>query len=106
MPRLVIVPRWGGDPTSDFYPWLRREVAATFDDTATAPLLPTPDAPQIAPSVAHLADLLGDDPTESWVLARSVGCQVAMRTLERLDGPRVAGCLFVAGWFMLAGPAE
>jgi len=48
--RLVIVPRWSGRASSDFYPWPREQLAALqgapFAEVIV-PELPDPDAPRI-----------------------------------------------------------
>ncbi|MEM9457147.1 MAG: alpha/beta hydrolase [Myxococcota bacterium] len=101
--KLVIVPRWGGNADSDFYPWLREQVADRFDSVVTASLAPSPDAPEIEPSVANLRPLLSDG-ARTVVLSHSVGNQVVIRTLAGLEAGAVAGCLLVAGWLSIDEP--
>ncbi len=100
--RLLLVPRWAGTADSDFYPWLREQVASTFDSIVTAELRPRPDAPQIEPCIEALTPLL-DDPTPTIVLGHSAGNQVVMRTLARRS-ESVAGCLLVAAWYRIDEP--
>jgi predicted alpha/beta hydrolase family esterase len=100
---LVIVPRWSGDAHSDFYPWLGREIDG-FAAIRCSALLPTPGAPEIAPSVESLRATM-TAPHDTIVVAHSVGCQVALRALATLERP-VLGCLFVACWFWVDEPWE
>ncbi|MCA9652993.1 MAG: alpha/beta hydrolase [Myxococcales bacterium] len=102
--RLLIVPRWSGTGDSDFYPWLREQVADAFTDIEAASLRPTPGAPEIAPCVAELRARLSEDRERTVLLGHSVGNQVVMRTLAELPGPAVAGCLLVAGWYRVDEP--
>ena len=102
--RLVIVPRWGGDAGSDFYPWLRDQVGDLFAEIAVAPLLPIAGAPEIEPTVAALLPLLETAPPRTYVLAHSVGCQATLRALTRLAPARIAGCLLVAAWLAVDEP--
>jgi len=102
--RLVIVPRWGGDASSDFYPWLRERVADEVDAVITSTLLPTPSLPEIEPSVADLLARLGDAGSDVLMMGHSVGNQVVMRALAERGGPPVVGCLLVAGWYAVDEP--
>jgi hypothetical protein len=102
--RLIIAPRWGGDESSDFYPWLRDEIGDRFDEVVAAPLLPAADAPEIEPTVAALLSLLEIDPARTYVLGHSVGCQATLRALARLAPARIAGCVLVAAWLSVDEP--
>ena len=104
--RLVLVPRWSGDASSDYFPWLKR--LATGLTVEVSPLRPVPNTPEVEPTVAALLEVLGDDPellSRTLVLAHSVGCQAAMRALARLGpGQAVRGLLCVAGWWTVDQP--
>jgi uncharacterized protein len=97
--RIVLVPRWAGTGESDFYPWLREHAGVTV---TAAPLLPTPGAPEVGPTIDAVLLALGDDPealAATVIVGHSVGVQAAMRALARLgDGRRVRGLLGVTGW--------
>ncbi|MBL9101845.1 MAG: alpha/beta hydrolase [Myxococcales bacterium] len=106
--RLIVVPRWGGTPRSDFYPWLAARLAGRpdiFEDVYVCDL-PEPGTPRIdtwPPAISRaLADgLVG----ETFVLAHSVGCQAAMHAIAALpEGVTIAGMLAVAGWWTVDRP--
>lgn len=102
--RLVIVPRWAGGADSDFYPWLREQLADAFDSVVTVKLAPSADAPKIEASVASLRAQLSGETANTILLAHSVGCQIVMRTLAEPDTGPVAATLLVAGWFAIDEP--
>lgn len=109
--RLLLIPRWGGGPTSDWYPWLAAELdgldAPPFDRVEVA-AMPDPDLPTVAAWVARVREVLGEDPEvlrRTVVAGHSVGCQAVLRALADLpDGARVSGVLCVAGWFWVDEP--
>jgi serine hydrolase len=111
MQRLVLVPRWEGDATTDFYPWLGRKLEelepALLSTPRVSSLLPRPDGPTIAASVKRWREtvLADGEPGQTIVIAHSVGCQVTMRGLATLEEP-IAGCVFVGGWFSIDEPWE
>jgi uncharacterized protein len=107
---LFIVPRWGGKPESDFYPWLQSELAqppALF--SRVQPLaMPVPGAPVPAAWVGALAEAVGPQPAPGTVLmGHSVGCQAVLRYLASLPaGKAVEGALLVAAWWSVDRPWE
>jgi predicted alpha/beta hydrolase family esterase len=111
MRRLRIVPRWGGTPENDFYPWLTRALAerspAAFDDVR-AIAMPDPALPTIEGWVGRLSAELGgevDAAPETVLLGHSVGCQALLRYLASLpDGVKYRGALLVAGWLSIDKP--
>lgn len=115
MPRLCIVPRWGGGPERDFYPWLRAALQAEQPPRFSqilSPDMPNPSTPTIAAWVGHLDSVLpAADAAQRAVLGQtvlmghSVGCQAAMRYLAGLpEGVTLAGAVYVAGWLSVDRP--
>lgn len=99
--RTVLMPRWGGDGGSDFYPWLQRQLARPVEVAE----LDRPDAPTIAGCVASLERAIGPDRAQLVLVGHSVGCQAILHTLARFaPDVRVAGTLFVAGWWSVDEP--
>lgn len=100
--RVLIVPRWGGGPSDDWYPWLLERIAAgdvPGADRAEVLALPNPTAPEVERWSQGVAARLAEDPARTVVVGHSVGAQAALRALATLpDGVRVAGMLAVAGW--------
>ena len=109
--RLVVVPRWGGGPASDWYPWLAAELDGLDPppfDTVEVAAMPDPDLPTVAAWVARVREALGEDAEalrRTVVAGHSVGCQAVLRALAELpDAARVSGVLCVAGWFWVDEP--
>ena len=109
--RLILIPRWGGMPASDWYPWLERELAAV-QPPAFTPVqvaeMPHPELPTIPAWRDRVQTLLGNDAATNActvLAAHSVGCQAAMRALAAMPaGTKIAGLFFVAGWFATDAP--
>lgn len=109
--RLIIVPRWGGRPDADFYPWLlarlSSEHAELFSQVQVLDL-PKPELPDVKTWPAAISTVLGTEPSRlenTYVLAHSVGCQALMRSLFELpDETRIGGALCVAGWWEIDRP--
>src|SRR5262245_2517503 len=62
--RALLVPRFGGDATSDWYPTALPELANLGITTNVVSLLPAPTAPGVDEMVAAIAKTVGDDPHE------------------------------------------
>ncbi len=113
--RLCIIPRWGGGPEHDFYPWLRTQLLALqppLFDEVLAPSMPDPATPTIAAWVERIAQILGPldergrrQLARTVLLGHSVGCQALLRYVASLEGEiEVAGLLCVAGWLTVDRP--
>jgi predicted alpha/beta hydrolase family esterase len=105
--RILLVPRWSGTGDSDFYPWLRREIAdrhpgVTFEIAELQP----PDAPDLERTVAGVAAALDASERSSTLLVgHSVGAQAAMRALARSSGrDTLHAFLGVAAWWTVDQP--
>jgi predicted alpha/beta hydrolase family esterase len=103
--RALLVPRFGGDATADWYPTALRRLAALGIGTKVVPLLPAPTAPGIDETVAAIAAAVGDDPqeiAETILIGHSVGSRALLAYLSRHGAHRsFAGFVSVAGWFTL-----
>ncbi len=105
---LTIIPRWAGNSSSDFYPWLTaqlREQPGLFDSVRALDM-PDPKQPTVAAWGAALSSALGPAPAEGTVLlGHSVGCQAVLRYLATLPAEKtVDGVLLVAGWWSVDAP--
>jgi hypothetical protein len=106
---LVVVPRWGGTPASDCYPWLTarlREPSPPAFEPVRVLDMPRPEQPETStwvPALAKAADAL---PAERTVLVgHSVGCQTVLRYLAaQPEGRRFAGVLLIAAWWTVDEP--
>lgn len=106
--RLVLVPRWGGNPGVDFYPWLGRRLAELGWRGEIEPVaLRPPDPPDLALTVAAVRQRIASPAraARTVVMGHSVGAQAAMRAVAELpDGMAVAGLVLVAGWWQVDEP--
>ena len=103
--RVVVVPRWGGTPADDWYPWAAAELGA--DGVSLEALaLPDPAQPEIDAWIAGVAAGLAEGAAaETILVGHSVGCRAALRAVERLpDGVRLPGLLLVAAWWDVDDP--
>jgi serine hydrolase len=102
--RVVVVPRWGGGPDSDFYPWLERSVPPGLRVERLA--LPDPDQPTIDAWVPRVREALGGETerARTILLGHSVGCMAAMRALDEPSVRPVYALICVAGWWTVDEP--
>lgn len=100
------MPRWGGSPGSDFYPWLVATLTPAWEVVVCD--LPEPGTPRQDTWPPAICAALGSERealARTFVLAHSVGCQASLHALATLpDGSRVAGMLAVAGWWTVDRP--
>jgi predicted alpha/beta hydrolase family esterase len=101
--RAVLVPRFGGDPSTDWYPTALRQLAGHGISTKVVALLPKPTEPGIDEMVAAIAKAVGDNPQEiaqTILIGHSVGSRALLAYLSRHGVHRsFAGLVSVAGWF-------
>jgi predicted alpha/beta hydrolase family esterase len=98
---ILLISRWSGHPTSDWYPWLAKQVA-DLGATIDVPALPHPESPEIASWTVAVREALGALPTgtRTLVVGHSVGNHAILRALASMDAPAsLVGALFVAGWW-------
>lgn len=101
--RVVVVPRWGGGPDSDFYPWLDEQLSEGVSVVRHTFL--RPDAPRIDEWASVILAQLWEAPEDALIVGHSVGCRAALHALSRLrPGVRVGGLLCVAGWWRVDSP--
>lgn len=102
--RLVVVPRWAGTSSVDWYPWIKDALKAKFPTLNVHILdMPNPTTPTIENWVGHLRKELPTIDKNTYLVGHSVGCQTVVRYLEKAQG-EVGGALFVAGWFHVDNP--
>jgi predicted alpha/beta hydrolase family esterase len=106
--RAVLVPRFGGDATADWYPTALRQLADLGIRAKVVSLLPDPTAPGIDETVAAIAKAVGDNPQEiaqTILIGHSVGSRALLAYLSRHGVHRTfAGLVSVAGWFTVDDP--
>ncbi|MBU4224161.1 alpha/beta hydrolase [Patescibacteria group bacterium] len=99
--RVFIIHGWGGSPEDDWFPWLKKELEQKGFEVF-APAMPNTEEPKIEEWVSFLANLVGESDENTYFVGHSIGRQAIMRYMERFDGIKVGGIVFVAGWFNLA----
>lgn len=110
--RILIVPRWAGSPTSDYYPWLIAALRDRFGDglEVRALAMPEPGTPRIDSWPPTLLAQAGSDRAalaRTMLVGHSVGCQTVLRALAALEeGASVGGVLLVAAWTRVDNPWE
>ncbi|NDJ54143.1 MAG: hypothetical protein GYB68_13820 [Chloroflexi bacterium] len=97
---LVVIPRWGGNPESDWYPWIQTE--APFDSVHLMEM-PDPNENPIEDWVATIQNVVSVHPdrlAETIFVAHGAGCQALLHYFSKLPpGFKVGGALCVAGWW-------
>jgi serine hydrolase len=106
---VCIVPRWGGDETSDWYRFVRDRVKAHalpgVGEATVVPLRPDANAPRIGPSVEALDRALGTELGRTLLIGHGTGCRALLHYLGGVPaGVWARGLLCVAGWWMLDAP--
>lgn len=106
--RVIIVPRWAGGASSDWYPSLCAALSPTLTSIRALDL-PSPQAPTIDAWVggieAALAELDDAALARTLVIGHSVGCRALLHALARqAPGRRVGGLLLVAAWWTIDSP--
>lgn len=108
--RLVIIPRWGGTPKDDFYPWLVRTVTAAHTDVfeqIEVVDMPLPHEPELGLWIAATRIAIGDveQAARTVIAGHSVGFQAVMRALAELeDDVVVAAAVGIAPWWTVDAP--
>jgi predicted alpha/beta hydrolase family esterase len=109
--RLLLVPCWAGTPSSDFYPWLRAQLAAVHPRlfaSVEALDMPEPQTPVVQAWVDAIVQRIGTDAAlahRTLLLGHSVGCQAVLRAVAALpQSLAVHGVLGVAGWWSVDQP--
>jgi uncharacterized protein len=108
---LIIVPRWGGTPASDWYPWITKKLAeqAHFQSVVVCNM-PNPETPTISAWTSALLHMLKSRQyplSELVLVGHSVGCHAVMHALQQLDeGEAIDTAVFIAGWWDVDQPWE
>ena len=101
--RAILVPRFGGDVTSDWYPTALPQLGNLGIRTQVVAPLPEPTAPGIDETVAAIAKAVGDDAHDigqTILIGHSVGSRALLAYLSRHGAHGTfAGLVSVAGWF-------
>jgi hypothetical protein len=103
--RAILVPRFGGDAATDWYPTVLRQLTDVGIKANVVSLLPRPTAPGIDETAAAIAEAVGQNPQEiaqTILIGHSVGSRALLAYLSRHGAHGTfAGLVSVAGWFTL-----
>jgi hypothetical protein len=115
--QVYVVPRWGGSPSDDWYPWLKRELeaggsAAAADYQVHLLNMPAWDTPVIERALTYLTEVLPVERLNKdvFLVGHSVGCLSILHYLAQMaaqypaDPPQIGGVVCVAGWFSIDSP--
>ncbi|MEK6858065.1 MAG: alpha/beta hydrolase [Nanoarchaeota archaeon] len=99
--RAFIIHRWGGNPSSDWYLWLKKKLEGE-GFKVTVPEMPDTSEPKIDVWISHLNQVVEELDSETIFIGHSIGCQTIMRFLEKQDlKDKIRKVIFVAGWLKL-----
>lgn len=99
--RAVIVHGWEANPSSDFFPWLKKELESRGYQV-DVPTMPETDNPVIKDWVGHLSKVIGTPNEDIILIGHSIGAQAILRYLENLPAKQSVGLVVcIAGWFTL-----
>jgi len=99
MKRVIIVHGWGGYPEEGWFPSFKKELE-TRGCKVLVPKMPHQENPTIEDWVKFLSKTVGKPDENTYLVGHSIGCQTILRYLETVSN-KIAGALFVAGWFNL-----
>lgn len=98
MKRVFIVHGYGGNPDSNWFPWLKAKLEHV-DIVVDVPVMPNTDAPELSQWLLHLQKVVGQLNEETYFVGHSLGCPTILRFLENLNGgEKVGGVVLVAGF--------
>jgi len=102
MKQVYLIHGWGGGPESEsWFPWIKKELEKK-GFKIHIPTMPNPNYPKIKEWVGFLEKNIKSVDKNTYFIGHSIGCQTIMRYLERLPKKnKIAGCVFIAGWFNL-----
>lgn len=102
MKKVIIVHGWGGNPSGDWFPWLKKELEVKSIEVII-PKMPDTLHPMIDSWVPALADAAGDVNEDTIFVGHSIGCQTIFRFVEKLpENTRIGGIILVAAWLHLS----
>ncbi len=103
--RVFIVPKWGGNPYSDWYQWLSSELVKK-NIVVHALSMPNTEDPDMDEWIGSLKSQVDKPDTNTYLVGHSMGAQAILRYLEGLKGQeKIGGAVFVAGFITIKNEA-
>lgn len=103
MKRAFLVHGWGGNPTSDWMDWAKKELEKKgYQVHALA--MPDTHYPKMKKWIPHLTQVVGEPQATDIFIGHSMGCQTIMRYLQDLPANKIVDrAILVAGFVKLTG---
>ncbi len=96
--RVFIIHGWGGDPGSNWFPWLK-EMLEKRGMEAVVPRMPDSENPKLAAWLETLRKAVGGPDAETFMVGHSLGCITILRYMQGLgDEDKIGGAVLVAGF--------
>src|SRR3989338_7559322 len=96
MKKVFIVHGFMGSPDGNWFPWLVSELSLQ-GIAAQALKMPTPYLPKVSEWVKTIADAIGEDFENSYLVGHSLGVPAILRFLESLSDEKLGGAVLVSG---------
>jgi len=101
MKKAIIVHGWGGNPSGDWFPWLKKKLESESFEV-TVPEMPDTLHPTIGAWTSTLKDAAGDMNSDTILIGHSIGCQTILRFIENLPSDiKIGKIILVAAWLHL-----
>lgn len=101
MKKAIVVHGWGGNPSGDWFPWLKQELE-DIGYEVVVPEMPDTMHPKIDVWIAELGKAAGSIDDETILIGHSIGTQTILRFVEHLPSNiRIGKIVLVAAWLHL-----
>ncbi|MEK7558412.1 MAG: alpha/beta fold hydrolase [Patescibacteria group bacterium] len=96
--RVFIIHGWEASSSSDWFPWLKKELENRGFEV-TVPDMPDTERPNKEVWITYLASLIGAPDEQTYLVGHSIGGNTVLRYLESLDNKKIGGAVLVAPYF-------
>ena len=102
--RVIVIHGYGASPEAHWFPWLSDTLKRRGVFTNVV-CLPAPEEPDATEWELAVTNALGSPDQSTWIVAHSLGCITAIRTLAALRGSWMLGGLVLVAGFTGSLPA-
>jgi hypothetical protein len=96
--RVFIIHGWQGNPSSNWFPWLKIELAKLGYEVSV-PAMPNSYKPQAKEWISCMNKTIGNPTKSDYLVGHSLGVIAILRYLEQLQaGQEIGGAVFAAGF--------
>ncbi len=104
--RAYIIHGWGGNPESNWFPWLKKELEAKNIKTAIL-AMPDSDLPKMNAWLSRMQKEIFNPDENVYLVGHSLGGIAILRYLEALpEGKQIGGAVLAAGFSESIGTKE